>query len=612
MDELVPAYHLDFSAADAVIRDWDECCVMRAVLRSRPDPRCLKLASAMALALLPDLTDQHVGRWTLYTDGSHDDGWHGFGVVILAETDSGMAYFGILSGPLCPGLVEGALCEGLSNNVAEYYAGIQAMLIALALPGCSPVKVHYDNVLVAGALSGEAQGQAHPWLHFGLGLIGRLVMARRGLSWTHVKGHSGNPWNDLADTAASAAGVGEVRSLLPPPALPTDEQLAADVAHLIAIRYQLPGTLPPISGATATVTLGDPPRIPIDWAFPVRGGGEPHCGAVSCPIIVATANVLSLGGTGSSHAAGLMETCRMREMQDIVEAQRIHILAVQESRAPAAGLRSMGAYFAVATGTARNRANGTEIWISKDLPFDVGGESIYAQPRMIAVLHTEPTMLAITLTIGPMRIGILTGQAPTSGKPKRVRVWWARFLKVAIALRAATPLVMLPMDANARVGSRPHPSIGDLHPETQDAGGEGLLAVADVIGIIFPQTMRSHYAQARGHTWMSKRGRGYRNDFIGWPRACAGAELKAEVKYDLDISGGTIDHWMVKAEGTVMEQATTSLCMRRVLNYDKGLLLEPGHAESVAAALLLAPRWPRRMHISYTTILHVPLMTSLP
>ena len=115
-------------------------------------------------------------------------------------------------------------------------------------------------------------------------------------------------------------------------------------------------------------------------------------------------------------------------------------------------------------------------------------------------------MLAITLTVGRMRISILTGQAPTSVKPKRVRGWWRRFQKVALALRSATPLALLVMDANARVGSRPHAAIGDLHPECQDTGGGCLLELADVVGLIFPQTMRRHCKQAQGYTWMSKQG----------------------------------------------------------------------------------------------------------
>ena len=124
-------------------------------------------------------------------------------------------------------------------------------------------------------------------------------------------------------------------------------------------------------------------------------------------------------------------------------------------------------------------------------------------------------------------------------------------------LRASTRMAMLLMDANARVGSQPHPSIGDLHPETQDAGGACLLTLADSIGVVFPHTMHAHCTQGHGYTWMSKQGVGYRNDFIGWPRSDVDAELMAGVRYDLDISGGTVDHWLVKARGTVTVEATT-------------------------------------------------------
>lgn len=196
----------------------------------------------------------------------------------------------------------------------------------------------------------------------------------------------------------------------------------------------------------------------------------------------------------------------MRGLQDLADGQGIHILAVQESRAPTAGLRPMDSYFAVASGAARTRASGTEIWAVQGSPFNVGGGAVYAQPYMVAVVHTEPTMRTITLTVGRMRIGVLTGQAPTSGKPKRVRGWWRRFQRVALALRSATPLVLLAMDANARVGSLPNAAIGDLHPECQDTGGACLLELADVLGVILPQTMRQHYTQAQGHPWMSKKG----------------------------------------------------------------------------------------------------------
>ena len=97
---------------------------------------------------------------------------------------------------------------------------------------------------------------------------------------------------------------------------------------------------------------------------------------MSCPLVVATANVLSLGGCGSDHAAGLLETGRMQELQDLVAGQGIHIRAVQESRAPTAGLRSMDSYFAVASGTTSTRANGTEIRIARDIPFNVGGGDV--------------------------------------------------------------------------------------------------------------------------------------------------------------------------------------------------------------------------------------------
>ena len=301
---------------------------------------------------------------------------------------------------------------------------------------------------------------------------------------------------------------------------------------------------------------------------------------------------------------GLCEAGRMKELQCTADSLAIHALAIQESRAPSPGLRMMTSYFAVATGTGPTRANGTEIWIARNLPFCHWGTDVYAMPHMLTVVHTEPTMLAITLSLGGFRLGLITGQAPTAGKPKRVRAWWRRFHRICAAVVNVAPCTVLLMDANARIGSKRTQHVGGTHADPQDVGGEGLHTSLEILGAFLPQTFPEHFGQDTGYTWMSKQGRTSRNDYVGWPLASSDDAISAKVCYDVSISGGTIDHWMVMVEGDLLASGTAPLCRRRHVQYDRLKVLAPGHSQAIAVALGHAPRWPWRMNASDSSFLH--------
>lgn len=92
--------------------------------------------------------------------------------------------------------------ERSTTNVRmEFTAAIRALAVT---PEGSKVILHSDLLMLSKIMNGEWKGKANPDLLSEL----RALSGKREVTWRWVKGHSGHPSNERADTLAQAAAQG--------------------------------------------------------------------------------------------------------------------------------------------------------------------------------------------------------------------------------------------------------------------------------------------------------------------------------------------------------------------------------------------------------------------
>jgi len=103
-----------------------------------------------------------------------------------------------------------------SNNTGELSA-IGETLIWIrdnheATKQYTDVVIHYDSFYAAKSITGEFNGNKNKELYLNIRKIFQQLKVERSnlnISFEHVKGHSNDKWNDLADKLANRGSAGE-------------------------------------------------------------------------------------------------------------------------------------------------------------------------------------------------------------------------------------------------------------------------------------------------------------------------------------------------------------------------------------------------------------------
>ena len=103
-----------------------------------------------------------------------------------------------------------------SSGTAEWSAIIWSLMWILQLRPKVPVIIHADAVVQAWAATGKQQWRTEPIPQLSRGLT-LLASYTSHVSLEHVKGHSGDALNELADYFAERFSGGEVTWPSPPP-----------------------------------------------------------------------------------------------------------------------------------------------------------------------------------------------------------------------------------------------------------------------------------------------------------------------------------------------------------------------------------------------------------
>ena len=259
----------------------------------------------------------------------------------------------------------------------------------------------------------------------------------RPVHYSHVKGHSGHPWNELADRVANA---GRKRSILAPVRLPIADWLSnglfvGEWVFLESLPEDEKVAYPPVVNGLITAL---PARFPTDPTMRLRhriASGHDFDAATATPrgggnkrlrrkretpnlnIKMGSANVLTLlpgkcrRGDGNSGLCGRAHAI-MRQCHD----HGLKIVGVHEARTAGPRARTTEHYHVLSSGANDKGQFGCELWISTALSFsDDENRPCYFEPSCVVMVDASPRHILAAMRMKHLELNILVAHAPCLG-----------------------------------------------------------------------------------------------------------------------------------------------------------------------------------------------------
>lgn len=263
------------------------------------------------------------------------------------------------------------------------------------------------------------------------------TLGKEHISTSHVRGHSGDPWNDLVDLLAK---LERSKSFYLPR---QNVDMRHWAAHLPFLWWMLAAdpSLPCFHGEFFDATAPDLPPAEL----PVGAVQKMQKQQVALHVSLGSANVASLYA-GEHGCSGKVQLLREQ-----LTRFKLNVLGIQESRCPAICSLIDGVY---RLGAGADRGHwGVELWFNLNQPIGhVGNAPIFLTKQDIVVLHQDPRLMLVRVDHPEWKANLMVGHAPQSGQTEEARTaWWAQMSEVLRHLGDESPLFVM-LDANAAPG----------------------------------------------------------------------------------------------------------------------------------------------------------------
>ena len=356
-----------------------------------PEPTCAGILASVVEAFDPAAHPVY----EIYIDGATGATHAGWAAVVVADTHGSRRLLGITGGTvdLCPEDANwiGANCP--DNIAAELTAVVAAQAIALQSDSSSQFCIRPDLTLSRILSQESATTKAHPRLAQLARLTAQWNQGR--VTYKEVRGHAGDPWNELADAVAKYC---------------VDRDRAAHFhfefaeLHLLALEkhdvawdwlnYEHPSLwacMPPCLEGTVVQVPPCPMPDPVDNKVPMQ-----HETPRQFALSVATINVLALEHTEHHTEIGRKHGGRTARIDAQFHAADVHVIGLQETRT-AKGRFQSDHYHILASGCQTTSAAqlGCELWLHKHIPIatDSEGTPLLLSDGRIAVQIADPRRL---------------------------------------------------------------------------------------------------------------------------------------------------------------------------------------------------------------------------
>ena len=354
----------------------------------------------------------------------------------------------------------------------------------------------------------------------------------------HVRGHGGNPWNELADSLAKHALHAECTVLHGEAISEWVRECSLDNLWLLLSAFLEPGLWPQHNGSHMVDTgmvlpAAMPPvgEVLQSRTAPLEVSARWHA------LRVATLNVQTMAeGTEESQAnyAG-----RAAFLRDQFASLGVHVVGIQEARTDKASSFISGNFIRICSGATAAGQLGVEAWFCRSS--ESGSVGFHVDE--LIVTHWDPRLLCVKVSSVFLNATVVVAHAPTATDPNRGS-WWQAFQDLLRRITADSPVCILG-DLNARLVEPLAQRVGDFvfpsshRPPTQLAS---ILVEQDLWA---PSTFPGiHVGQhetwcAPGSTCMA------RIDFILIPCNWVVGENASWVSLDIDPGHKSIDHFPV-------------------------------------------------------------------
>ena len=357
--------------------------------------------------------------------------------------------------------------DSADNIAAELTAAAAAMIASLGFER-SRVIIRPDLTLSAMLATHQWHCSAHPILCRLCQVLGSWFGSCNG-SFCEVRGHCGDPWNELADALARHC----LTTQLAVGALQVDvfSQLAKspdlDWAWMLNAPASLHHCLPP--GSDEGVWQVQPSLRRVTSPPKAAQGAQWRSLSLFC----ISANVLALGSVDNELEPSSSSERALRLAHQWGQ-QKAHVIGLQESRREA-GIYQAGPYKCFASGALRcTRALhfGCELWLHQELPLDAEG-TLLLKDFQPTITHADPRRLILNLAHVDCRLTFIVLHVPCKTAQcgiDEIESWWQQTIKL---IEAASPAACTWafVDANAPLASHDTEQVGMAGAEAMNPMG---------------------------------------------------------------------------------------------------------------------------------------------
>eukprot|EP00435_Cladocopium_sp_Y103_P055128 s641_g18.t1 len=505
----------------------------------------------------PDWIDETPVQFWLYTDGasrfSDTDQCRkaAASAVLMVETAVGWRFGGFHALT-----VPSPATAPLAEHCALLLAHVWCLQILEQLHACMgqhgvPVTFAFDCVAAGFAASGDWDCCAHNSVHRMTRSLSQWICSRYScaVDYVHVKGHSGNAWNEAADAACWSCLHSWIHC----------DTFDSVFAHHLSASSRLCEWLWYLEHAWRG-DIGFPCIVDGHFVFPLQVQGpqqqpDPSSHAVgsgddadvplqtldtSCVLTCATANVLTLS-SGATHGSNYI-SARQEALMTAFHERSVHFVGIQESRSRLSGHRDTDFYHVLAAPATRQGHCGVQLWVTKSIQIEK--ETLHIKAVHLRILSHDARHMIVRVAPPGLRLIVLVGHAPCDGGRSDAIDWWNKFGSNIPSSYSTWPRVCL-IDANSRIGSLSSDAVGSHQAEDENEAGALMHQWLIDQSMFAPQTM-SEFHEGPGATFVHSRGNEGRIDFVLVDQCLRHKDIRTSVS-DIDLSLKKADHMPVIA-----------------------------------------------------------------